>query len=300
MTYHSASPTGRIDHLPQSVRDRDCIARDDEIERRKVLYREARAISAALRSVVDHRHGGKFTRAEGAVLAALIRGNLRACVRKELFYRPTRRALAKDTGYSERTVSRAIGSVTRAGLIVVARYAKGGRMGDKGKGISTEFRSGCLQFVAGQLAALGYRLPKSLKADLDGIGRWAADQVGEHPPHVDAAKSAEPTGTKCPGIVMQEDRAAPGKPDVSPVSRVAGALATVEDKPPAAPPGFYAAHCHENGKSGSGSVPRPPLSGLARAAMPCPSADMVPMPLFGRERGFVVGGFLFALCGVRK
>jgi hypothetical protein len=284
------------DHLPQSVRDQDCIRRDEEIERRKVIYRESRAFSTALRTVVDRQSSGQLTRADGAVLAQLVLQNLRACVRKQLYCRPTRAWLASQTGYSERAVSKAITSLKDAGFIVVARYAKGGRMGHKGKGISTEFRSGCLQFLTDQLTAFGYRLPKSLIENIIDMAKWAAAQVGARVAiQTDSAKSADPTGKKVPGIVLQDDRAAPGNSGVVPVLQVARPVATVGDDPPTGPPGTSVSHCNENNGATRryGALRRPPLSELARAAMP--DAQMVPMPPIALPQGGAGVGYLIAL-----
>ena len=42
-----------IDHLPASLRDRDCLKRAEEIERRKTLFRQARGVAMSLRSIVS-------------------------------------------------------------------------------------------------------------------------------------------------------------------------------------------------------------------------------------------------------
>lgn len=198
-----------IDHVPASVRDRDCQRRDEAVDRRKALYRQAKALANALRAVTDRQRGG-LTRSAGHVLSILIRQNLRACVRKELFYMPTRAALAKETGLTERTVSAAISRLKEAGLIVIARYGKGGRLGRKGRGLATEFRSGCLTFCADQLAGLGYRLPTGLHDDLVGMAAWAARQTGEAPEQsADTPRERVSTGKKLPGTLSVTDRAAP-------------------------------------------------------------------------------------------
>jgi DNA-binding transcriptional ArsR family regulator len=203
------------------VRDIDCIRRDQEIDRRKALYRQAKALSNALRAVTDRQRGG-LTRSSGHVLAIMIRQNLRACVRGELFHRPTRAALAKETGHSERTVSRAITQLTEAGLIVTARYRTGGRLGRTGRGLATEFRSGCLMFLADQLAGLGYRLPKGLHEDLNGMAEWAGRQVGEASEQgADTPRDPVSTGTKCPGTLLTVRKAPPVDRAETPVADVA-------------------------------------------------------------------------------
>lgn len=180
------------DHLPAYVRDD---RNDEEIERLKGLYRQAKAVSKGLQTVLQRQRKGDLTRAEGEILSAMILQNLRACVRKELFYRPTRARLARDTGYSVRTVSKALTHFKELGLITVARYAKGGRLGDKGTGLATEFRSGRLKGFCEAMASLGYRLGKSLLAELRDLALWAEAQI-------------EPTGKKVPGtLVLNTKRA---------------------------------------------------------------------------------------------
>lgn len=202
-----------VDHIPASMRDSDCLRYAEKVERQKSLFRQARGVATALRTITD-RQRGQLTRADGHVASLMVLQNLRACVRGELFYRPTRRGLAKETGYSERTISASLTRLRKAGIGVVARYGKGGRLGHKGKGLSTEWRSGCLQFLCDQLAALGYRLPKGLRDDLNDWGAWAARQVGQQPEHTD---QAEPTGKQLPGTLVPLARAAPGNHRAEPV-----------------------------------------------------------------------------------
>lgn len=280
----SSSP---IDHLPATLRDRDCIRLEEAIERRKALFRQARSVSAALRSITERQPQGQLTRAEGAILSQMLLQNLRACVRQERHYRPTRALLAKRTGYSERTVSKAIGRFKDLGLVVAQRYAKGGRLGDKGKGLATEFRSGCLQFLCDQLKALGYRLPKSLRCDLEDLARWAALQVGQQPTaqQSDPRSKPEPTGKQVPGTMLgQVKRAARNGPNPAPVATVQAEPTRKKGEPPLRP-GPHAFLSKESNSSSPrpGRIGRAPLSPLALAA-----SGMVPMPgnhVVGRARG---------------
>lgn len=299
-----------IDHLPQTVRDNDIIRREEEIERRKTLFRQARAVSTALRTITDRQTDGHLTKADGAVLAHMVLQNLRACVRKERIYRPTRKRLAKVTGYSQRTVSKSITRLKDAGVLVVSRYAKGGRQGNNGKGLATEFRSGCLQFLTDQLKALGYRVGVTLHSDLSELARWAAAQVGEHTEvKADVSKQTEPTGNLVPGIICYRKEQGPkdkattvatSSATPEPVAsggicirneaRAADGAPRAASAAPAArsaqgyPPGMAAhrpataehpihGNQHKVSHKRSAASERPPVSKLARSAM-------VPMPPF--------------------
>lgn len=266
------------DHLPKTVRDRDCIRRDEEIERRKVLYRQARNVSAALRTVTDRQRGGQLTRADGAVLAHMVLQNVRACVRKEHHYRPTRARVARLTGYSERTVSKSIKRLTDAGLIVVQRYAKGGRLGNKGKGLSTEFRSGCIQFLCDQMASLGYRLGKDLRSDITDLGKWAAVQVGQHTEvKVDALRKPKPTGNLVRGTIMYLDRAAPRSQTEAPIALTVKPKPAVGRHPPTGSPRPAPILSNEHATtSGSVGLKRPALGRLSRMAV-ANGSQKVPM-----------------------
>lgn len=266
MERHFTVPT---DHLPRSLSDQALRRRADEIERRKEMFRQARSVESALRTITDRQSGGQLTRGEAAILAKMIRQNLCACVRKERHYRPTRAMLAKQTGYSQRTVSKAITRFKEVGIIAVARYAKGGRLGDKGKGLATEFRSGCLQFIVEQLEALGYRLPKSLRDDLAGLGRWAAVQVGEATTiKSDAPKPKKPTGKKVPGTLVLKDRWSLKDESTAPVAAADESGCEVDPDPPPAPPGTIALLCAETdrGQMRNGAPSRPPVGNLALLA----------------------------------
>lgn len=257
-----------FDHLSRSMSDQVLRRRADEIERRKEMFRQARSVESALRTITDRQPGGQLTRGEAAILAKMIRQNLCACVRKERHYRPTRAMLAKQTGYSQRTVSKAITRFKEAGIIAVARYAKGGRLGDKGKGLATEFRSGCLQFIVEQLEALGYRLPKSLRDDLASLGRWAAAQVGESTfIKSDAPKPKKPTGKKVPGTLVLKDRWSLKDESTAPVATADEPGREVDADIPTVPPD-PAAFCAEtgSGQMRNGAPSRPPIGNLARLA----------------------------------
>lgn len=284
------------DHLPKTVRDRDCIRRDEEIERRKVLYRQARNVSAALRTVTDRQRGGQLTRADGAVLAQMILQNVRACVRKEHHYRPTRARVASLTGYSERTVSKSITRLKEAGLIVAQRYAKGGRLGNKGKGLATEFRSGCLQFLCDQMASLGYRLGKDLRSDITDLGNWAAVQVGQHTEiKADAPRKPKPTGNLVRGTVMYLDRAAPKSQTEAPVARTVKAKPAVDRHPPTGSPRPSPILSNEHATtSGSVGLKRPALGRLSRMAV-ANGSQMVPMPRLASVGGTDDPTVLFSL-----
>ena len=258
-----------IDHLPASLRDRDCLKRAEEIERRKTLFRQARGVAMSLRSITDRQRGGRLTRADGHILSLLVLQNLRACVRRERHYRPTRAMLAKSSGYSERTVSASIGRLKAAGIIVVARYATGGRLGNKGTGLATEFRSGCLQFLAEQLDGLGYRLPKALRADLSDLAAWAAAQVGEHTqPSEDTSPRPKPTGKKVPGTIVLLDRASPS---VAGMAQVAGPDRTASGRtldPSERRRNAATVHCKDDNRlDGTVDLSRPRLGRLALEAI---------------------------------
>ncbi|WBU51889.1 hypothetical protein [Paracoccus sp. SCSIO 75233] len=243
--------------------------RSDEIERRKAMFGQARAVESALRTITDRQPGGQLTRGEAAILAKMIRQNLCACVRKERHYRPTRAMLAKQTGYSQRTVSKAITRLKEVGIVAVARYAKGGRLGDKGKGLATEFRAGCLQFIVEQMEALGYHLPKSLRDDLASLGRWAAAQVGESTViKSDTPKPKKPTGKKVPGTLVLKDMWSQKDESTAPVATADQLESEVDAEPPPAPPGTTAILCAEtgSGQMRNGAPSRPPVGTLALLA----------------------------------
>lgn len=104
-----------FDHLSAYIRDADCQRRDEEIERRKALYRRAKGAASALRSLTDRQRHGKLTRADGMILSIMVLQNLRACTRRERFYIPSRAKLAAKSGYSERTVSQSLARLKEAG-----------------------------------------------------------------------------------------------------------------------------------------------------------------------------------------
>lgn len=192
-----------FDHVPKTAPDHRRY--DEEIERRKAMFRQARTTASALRTITD-RQRGELSRADGHIMALMIQQNLRACVRREKHYRPTRRWLAEQSGYSERTASRSISRLKRAGIIVVSRYAQGGRVGHTGKGLATEFRTGCLQFVADQLVGLGFKLPKGLREDLTDLAAWAADRTSQAATSAtDMPPTPVSTGTQCPGTLWISD-----------------------------------------------------------------------------------------------
>jgi len=174
----------------------------DAIKVRIGQFAGIKALARAIETTINKQPKGALTDREGRVLAAMIRQNAIACVWKRRTYRPTRKRLARGTGLSVRTVSTALTKLKAAGIVVVERYGKGGRNGDRGQGLATEFRAGCMQFLADQLAALGYRLPASLRAEIEDWGRWAAEQLGERVGTMDADTSPPgPTGKLLPGIV---------------------------------------------------------------------------------------------------
>ena len=260
-----------VDHLRATMHDRDYHRKNDAIERNKAMYRQARGVSTALRTSMERQPKGGLTRADGAILSLMILQNLRACVRRQLFYCPTRARLAKLSGYSERTVSRAIARLIKAGLIVVARYAKGGRHG-RGKGIATEFRSGCLQFLVEQMATLGYRLPKTLRADLTGLAAWAAVQCGEEPQHSTDTPSPVTkmsTGTQCPTTILPSERAVPIQPvkAADPQSEAPSSADTAD--PPRTSRGRHPFHgiCSGSHTANRLELVRAPMGRLASLAM---------------------------------
>jgi len=300
------------DHLPASLRDSDCRRRDDEKDRRRAMYMQAKAAGNALRTIV-RRQPGPLTKADADVLAEMIRRNLGACVLRRRLYCPTRARLARDTGYDVRTVSRALTKLKAAGVIVAARYASGGRLGHRGRGLATEFRSGCLQFLAEQLAGLGYRLPKSLRDDLAGLARWAAHQVGESTePAPDSSRPEEPTGTKCPStFVCSLDRASPetqdgDDPPDSPApapgcwpgiaEKREGHAAAVRPNPSATRV-IYPSHCTADGNHGHIAMGRRPIRAGSLASIALAHALAVPMPRPLGGVGVRGGALPFALCG---
>lgn len=192
------------DHLPATLRDRDFTRRAEAIEALRADYRHARSISAGLRAITDQQSKGQLTRSAGFILAMMVRQNVRACARREATYRPTRRGLARLTGYSQRTVSTALSALKAAGLVVSFRYSMGGRQGDNGTGLATEWRAGCLQFLPEQLVALGYRLPKTMVEDLRDLAEWAARQVGERTGVERSCPLQKPTGKKVPTTMVYE------------------------------------------------------------------------------------------------
>ena len=174
----------------------DQVPKHTEIARRRALYQQANRDARALRTLFDRQKTGGLTRCEGAVLSRMVLANMRATIRKERTYRPTRAGIAKDTGYSVRSVSRALSRLKALGVIRPARYAKGGR-DPKGQGLSTEWVSGGIVDLAKTLHSLGYRLGKVIAARLNELGRWCAAVF----------KRPKVTGTKWPGIIGENTTA---------------------------------------------------------------------------------------------
>ena len=202
----TALPYEPHDHLPKSLRDEHCLRRDEEVETRQDLYRHAKAAAGGVRAIVE-RQPGPLTRSECAVLWIMVRQDLRACVRRERTYRPTREGIADETGFSVRTVSRALARLKDLRLIEVVRYAKGGRAGNKGHGLATEFRSGGLMDLEERLAALGYRVGK-LGRSIKAAARWAADRI-----------RPKPTGTFCLGTMGRTQPSGPRDAKDAPAER---------------------------------------------------------------------------------
>lgn len=297
------------DHLPQSVRDIDCVRRDEAGERIKAMNTQAKRVGNALRTVTEKQRKGGLSRSEALLLSLMIKRNLQACAKRSLNYRPTRVGLAKESGYDERTVSRGIKRLSELGMINIVRYAKGGRVGRNGKGLSTEFLSGNLQDLTRILTGLGYKLGKSLQVELESLANWCDHQVGVVPKPAETDVSTE---TKCPGTFVCKHKPQRSDDTVSP--EPLGNGDTLSDRHDL---GAQQRNCLERvgDQAQPRQQPRPILSNLARRAMPCRSdvtprsptnttgdalSDtsapyMVPMPPFVSGAGTVDGGLFFSL-----
>ena len=200
MTYHPK------DHLPKSLRDDDRAKAKESIEHLKALYRHAKRVANGLTTLTERQQQGGLTRSEAAVLSRMVLANLRASARGELHYRPGRACLARDTGYSERTVSKALSRLKDLGLIEAARYSKGGRV--KAHGLATEWRSGGLDRLLTVLSSLGYRLGKGISDTLTEAVNWARAKLSKR--HENKQENSIPTGKLVPGTLICISNAAPG------------------------------------------------------------------------------------------
>lgn len=187
MTYHPK------DHVPKCA-DKALALKEDEIARRKALFAQARRDKARLMAVLGQRGGG-LTRCEASVLGSMFIANVRATVRREATYRPTRAGLAKATNYSERSVSRALAKLKALGLIAPTRYAKGGRTRD-GHGLSTEWASGNLANLLAVLKGLGYIVATAFANRLKELTNWARETFAKR----------RVTGTRCPGTMYKNHK----------------------------------------------------------------------------------------------
>ena len=186
------------DHLPQSLRDDSQAKAEEAIEHLKALYAHASRVARGLATLIDRQRHGGLSRSEAAVLSRMVLANLRAAARGELHYRPGRAALARDTGYSERTVSKALTRLKSFGLIEAARYAKGGRI-DK-HGLATEWRSGGLDNLLVVLRGLGYRVEKSIAETVTEAVNWVRAKLSKHIENVQ--ENPIPTRKSVPGTLV--------------------------------------------------------------------------------------------------
>lgn len=200
MTYHPK------DHLPKSLRDDDRAKAQEAIEHLKALYRHAKRVANGLTTLTERQQQGGLTRSESAVLGRMVLANLRASARGELHFRPGRACLARDTGYSERTVSKALSRLKGPGLIEAARYSKGRRV--KAHGLATEWRSGGLDRLLTVLSSLGYRLGKGISDTLTEAVNWAPAKLSKR--HENKQENRIPTGKLVPGTLVCIPHAAPG------------------------------------------------------------------------------------------
>lgn len=198
------------DHLPKSVRDDSREKAQEALEHLKALYRHAKRVANGLTTMTERQQQGALTRAEGAVLGRMILANLRASARGELHYRPGRARLAQDTGYSERTVSKALAKLKDFNLIQVARYSKGGRV--KAHGLATEWRSGGLEELLSVLKSLGYRLGKAIAETVSEAVNWAREKLTKR--HENRAEADIPTGKLVPGTLVCKPNAESGMANV--------------------------------------------------------------------------------------
>ncbi|MEM9966477.1 MAG: hypothetical protein AAF755_00105 [Pseudomonadota bacterium] len=266
-----------IDHLPKSVRDDSRAKTQESVEHLKALYAHAKRISRGLLTLTDRQSHGKLTRAEGAVLSRMVLANLRASARGQLHYHPGRAVLARDTGYSERTVSKALTRLKDLGLIEVARYAKGGRVHNHG--LVTEWRSGGLDGLLEVLRNLGYRLGKSIADTVSEAVNWIRTKLSKRQENKD--QGANPTGNLLPGTLVCNPKGTPEPSNGAPAASVG---------------------CAESEPEPHGPSLDQRIRWLARRAAAAVRArhglqepEMVPMPQSGKLGGVAGRGLAFSL-----
>jgi DNA-binding transcriptional ArsR family regulator len=194
------------DHLPKSVKDDSREKAQEALEHLKALYRHAKRVATSLTTVTERQQQGSLTRSEAAVLGRMILANLRASARGELHYRPGRARLAQETGYSERTVSKALAKLKDLDLIHAARYSKGGRV--KAHGLVTEWRSGGLDGLLSVLKSLGYRLGKGIAETVSEAVNWAREKLTKRAEN--KQQNDNPTGKLVPGTLVCKPNDASG------------------------------------------------------------------------------------------
>lgn len=279
MTYHPK------DHLPKSLRDDDRAKAQEAIEHIKALYRHAKRVANGLTTLTERQQQGGLTRSEAAVLGRMVLANLRASARGELHYRPGRACLARDTGYSERTVSKALSRLKELGLIEAARYSKGGRV--KAHGLATEWRSGGLDRLLTVLSSLGYRLGKGISDTLTEAVNWARAKLSKR--HENKQENRIPTGKLVPGTLVCKPHAAPGMASVHRVAPVMTASTSALHP-------HHGPHQHRQAEM---TLPERIRFLAKRAAHAIRTRqnvpDLVPMPPFASGVGTVVSSLPFSL-----
>ncbi|MEO9629231.1 MAG: hypothetical protein ABJG14_02180 [Sulfitobacter sp.] len=275
------------DHLPKSVKDDSREKAQEALEHLKALYRHAKRVANGLTTMTERQQQGSLTRSEATVLGRMILANLRASARGELHYRPGRARLAQDTGYSERTVSKALAKLKDLNLIHAARYSKGGRV--KAHGLATEWRSGGLDTLLSVLTSLGYRLGKSIADTVSEAVNWAREKLTKR--HENKRQNDNPTGKLVPGTLVCKSNA---------VSGMANKNQDAEVCPPAESDTTLDGVAHRS-EPASMSLPERIrfLAGQAaariKASLGMAGPELVPMPPFLRGDGAVGLGVSFSL-----
>lgn len=175
---------------------RDHVPRAEAIGRQKALYGQAKSAAEKVRDTIRRLPRGVLPRSAAEVMEVMVLMDLRASIRREPTYRPTRKRIAAATGYSERTVSDALSRLAAAGLIEVACYGRGGRDGHRGHGLATEFRAGRVMAALDRLIAMGAKLAAGA---IRGLRDLAAAVVAE--PRRAGFRHRKPTGKQLPGIL---------------------------------------------------------------------------------------------------
>lgn len=146
-----------IDFLPQTFTDLDARRIADAKKLSCEAYRQINKAVADLEVAFrKQRMRSDATDTEAGALIFMMQQGLRAAVRGDRLFAPSRAKIARERGRSLRSVTRAIHTLKSIGAFLVARYERGGRW--KGKGLSTEFVLPPVDAFLEGIATLNFRL----------------------------------------------------------------------------------------------------------------------------------------------